>query len=134
MYDFRSAGSYKEYIVDVMECAVERPKIQEIQREYYSGKKYHTMKIQIIKGVETGFIYEIQIGLGAEHDFHLFKRTFKGDPENVTYTVDLGYLGINKIHSNSKIPKKKSKKHPLTEEDINPKIDAQIALHFKFVD
>ena len=79
----------------------------------------HTMKIQIIKGTDTGFIYEIQIGLGAEHDFHLFKRTFEGTPENVTYTADLGYVGINKIHNNSKIPKKKSKNHPLTEDDIN---------------
>ena len=48
-----------------------------------------------------------------------FKRTFEGTPKNVTYTADLGYVGINKIHNNSKIPKKKSKKHPLTEDDIN---------------
>lgn len=104
-------------LLDVTEVRIERPKYN--QKGKYSGKKkYHTMKIQIIKGTETGFIYEIQIGLGAEHDFHLFKRTFEGTPKNVTYTVDLGYLGINKVHSNSKIPKKKSKKHPLTEEDI----------------
>lgn len=104
-------------LLDVTEIRIERPKYN--QNSKYSGKKkYHTMKIQIIKGAETGFIYEIQIGLGAEHDFHLFKRTFEGTPDNVTYTADLGYLGINKVHSNSKIPKKKSKKHPLTEEDI----------------
>lgn len=108
--------SSENRLLDVTEIRIERPKYN--QKSKYSGKKkYHTMKIQIIKGVETGFIYEIQIGLGAEHDFHLFKRTFKGTPENVIYTVDLGYLGINKVHSNSKIPKKKSKKHPLTEED-----------------
>lgn len=108
--------SSKNRLLDVTEIRIERPKYN--QKSKYSGKKkYHTMKIQIIKGVDTGFIYEIQIGLGAEHDFHLFKRTFKGTPENVIYTADLGYLGINKIHSNSKIPKKKSKKHPLTEED-----------------
>lgn len=75
------------------------------------------MKIQIIKGVDTGFIYEIQIGLGKEHDFHLFKRTFEGTPDNVTYEVDLGYLGIDKVHKNSKISKKASKKHPLTEDE-----------------
>lgn len=105
-------------LLDVTEIRIQRPKYN--QKNKYSGKKkYHTMKIQIIKGTDTGFIYEIQLGLGAEHDFHLFKRTFEGTPDNVTYTVDLGYLGITKVHSNSKIPKKKSKKNPLTEEDIN---------------
>lgn len=105
-------------LLDVTEIRIERPKYN--QKSKYSGKKkYHTMKIQIIKGVDTGFIYEIQFGLGAEHDFHLFKRTFKGTPSNVIYTVDLGYLGITKIHSNCEIPKKKSKNHPLTEEEKN---------------
>lgn len=31
--------------------------------------------------------------------------------------MDLGYLGIVKIHSNAKIPFKASKKHPLTKEE-----------------
>lgn len=105
-------------LLDVTEIRIERPKYN--QRSKFSGKKhYHTMKIQIIKGTETGFIYEIQIGLGKEHDFHLFKRTFEGTPDNVTYIADLGYLGIEKVHSNSIIPKKKSKKHPLSEEEVS---------------
>lgn len=109
--------SSENRLLDVTEIRIERPKYN--QKSKYSGKKkYHTMKIQIIKGTDTGFIYEIQIGLGSEHDFHLFKRTFKGTSDNVTYTADLGYLGINKIHANSKIPKKQSKNHSLTEEDI----------------
>ena len=103
-------------LLDVTEIRIERPKYN--QKSKYSGKKkYHTMKIQIIRGADTGFIYEIQIGSGSEHDFHLFKRTFEGCPENVTITVDLGYIGIDKIHINSRIPKKNSKKHKLTEEE-----------------
>ena len=31
--------------------------------------------------------------------------------------VDTGYLGIQKLHANSELPKKKSKKHPLTKAD-----------------
>lgn len=31
--------------------------------------------------------------------------------------VDTGYLGIAKIHAVSELPKKRSKKHPLTKED-----------------
>lgn len=103
--------------IDVTEIRILRPKYN--QREKYSGKKkYHTMKIQIIRGVETGFIYEIEIGPGAEHDFHLWKRTFDGTPSNVIHEVDLGYLGMDKIHKNSLIPHKKSKKHKLTDEEI----------------
>ena len=31
--------------------------------------------------------------------------------------VDLGYIGIKKLHSNVEIPKKNSKNHKLTDED-----------------
>ena len=30
--------------------------------------------------------------------------------------VDTGFIGIHKFHKNSELPKKKSKKHPLTKE------------------
>ncbi len=96
--------------IDITEIRIERPKYN--QKSKYSGKKkYHTMKIQIIRSVETGFIYEIEVGLGAEYDFHLSKRIFEGTTSNVTYEVDLGYLGMDKIHKNSKY-------HKLTEEEI----------------
>ena len=108
--------SSENRLLDVTEIRIQRPKYN--QRTKYSGKKkYHTMKIQIIRGAEIGFIYEIEIGPGSEHDFHLFKRTFEGSPNNVTYTVDLGYIGIDKIHLNSRVPKKSSKNHQLTEEE-----------------
>ena len=107
--------SSEDRLLDVTEIRILRPKYN--QKDKYSGKKhYHTMKIQIIKGKNTGFIYEIQIGPGKEHDFHLFKRTFEGSPDNITYTADLGYIGINKI-TNGNTPYKKSKKHPLTEKE-----------------
>ena len=37
-------------------------------------------------------------------------------PETKTLT-DTGYQGINKLHSNSELPKKKTKKAPLTKEE-----------------
>ena len=114
---YTKSDSSEDRQIDVTEVRIERPKYQ--QKEKYSGKKkYHTMKIQIIRGVETGFIYEIEIGPGAEHDFHLWKRTFKGTPQNVTNEVDLGYLGMDKYHKKSRIPHKNSKYHKLTEEEI----------------
>ena len=114
--DYIKYDNSEDRQIDVTEVRIERPKYN--QKSKYSGKKkYHTMKIQIIRGVNTGFIYEIQIGLGAEHDFHLFKRTFTGSPENDYFEVDLGYVGIDKIHEKCLIPTKNSKSHKLTEEE-----------------
>lgn len=37
--------------------------------------------------------------------------------KNTKVVVDLGYKGIDKLHANCQMPKKKSKLHPLTETD-----------------
>jgi hypothetical protein len=36
---------------------------------------------------------------------------------NITALTDTGYQGLAKIHPNTLMPKKHSKKHPLTQED-----------------
>jgi hypothetical protein len=54
---------------------------------------------------------------GKTHDFGLYKRAktrFSADDLSVT---DKGYTGIHKLHRNSLIPLKKSKKRPLTKQD-----------------
>ena len=54
---------------------------------------------------------------GKRHDFRLFKDSrvrFKIDTQSIT---DTGYQGIKKIHANSQLPKKKTKKCQLTSED-----------------
>lgn len=54
---------------------------------------------------------------GKKHDFRLFKESKIHMLEHILAKVDTGFIGINKIHKNSQIPKKSSKKHPLTKED-----------------
>jgi hypothetical protein len=54
---------------------------------------------------------------GKTHDFRLFKESRVHIKENDKATTDTGYLGIKKIHSNTSLPKKKSKHNPLTKED-----------------
>ena len=54
---------------------------------------------------------------GKQHDFKLFKQSnvrFKPDTNAMT---DTGYQGLQKIHYNSSMPRKKSKKKPLNKED-----------------
>jgi len=51
------------------------------------------------------------------HDFKLYKESKSRIPESIEIKADLGYLGIHKIHANSQIPKKNSKRHQLSKAD-----------------
>ena len=65
------------------------------------------------------------------HDFRLFKNS-KVYLKNTTKSlVDTGYMGIKKIHANSELPKKRSKKNQLTKEDkkYNQKISSERVLN-----
>ena len=54
---------------------------------------------------------------GKKHDFRLFKDSKVHINPSIQVLTYSGYLGLQKIHSNTVMPKKKSKKHPLTKED-----------------
>lgn len=117
-FDITKLDKSKEYIVDVMECVVERPKIYEIQREYYSGKKKkHTMKIQLIIEEDTKKIVYVAFDKGSVHDFTLFKDSTQNIDKEIAMLADSGYQGLDKIMSKCLTPKKKSKLHPLTDQD-----------------
>ena len=54
---------------------------------------------------------------GKQHDFELFKLSnvrFQCDTKVLT---DSGYQGLQKLHRNTQLPKKKTKSCPLTKED-----------------
>lgn len=54
---------------------------------------------------------------GKKHDFQLFKESGVHFKESTEVKVDTGYLGLPKRHVKTTMPKKKSKKNPLTKED-----------------
>jgi hypothetical protein len=54
---------------------------------------------------------------GKKHDFKLFKESKAHIHPDTTTITDTGYQGIQKIHPKAQLPKKKSKKNPLTKED-----------------
>lgn len=53
---------------------------------------------------------------GSQHDFALFKASRCSLAKHIRCLADTGYLGIHHLHENSQIPAKRSKLHPLTEE------------------
>jgi len=60
----------------------------------------------------------VQAAKGSEHDFKIYKDTIgKSVSNSIPVDADLGYLGIKGYHSNSFIPIKSSKNHPLTEQE-----------------
>lgn len=85
------------------------------QRHFYSGKKKrHTLKSQIVVDKKTKKVICVSFSNGKKHDFRLFKESRVRWTKNRCGITDSGYTGIQKLQSNIKLPKKSSKKKPLT--------------------
>jgi hypothetical protein len=54
---------------------------------------------------------------GKKHDFKVLKESKVRLKKTTKALTDTGFLGLQKIHANTSMPKKKSKKHPLTKAD-----------------
>ena len=54
---------------------------------------------------------------GKRHDFRLFKESGVRFQTKTRVITDTGYQGLQKIHQNSDLPKKKRKHIPLTKEE-----------------
>ncbi|GHV52976.1 hypothetical protein AGMMS49579_11000 [Spirochaetia bacterium] len=64
---------------------------------------------------KTREIIDVRQRKGSVHDFKIYKETIADAIDSsIRVEADLGYLGIEKLHENSLIPKKASKKHKLT--------------------
>lgn len=66
---------------------------------------------------KTGKILCTCFANGKCHDFKLFQQSKVRVKQETVLETDTGFLGIIKFHANSVLPKKKSKKHPLSKED-----------------
>lgn len=55
---------------------------------------------------------------GRKHDFRMFKESKTHIHPSLHVQVDTGYQGIKKYHANSNLPYKRSKKQPLTKEQL----------------
>ena len=54
---------------------------------------------------------------GKRHDFRLLKESKTHIHPEIKVVTDTGYQGIQKLHIKSELPKKNTKKNPLTKED-----------------
>jgi IS5 family transposase len=63
---------------------------------------------------KTKQILCVLVANGRTHDFKILKDSKLRICESTKILADLGFLGIQKIHLNSEIPRKSSKNHKLT--------------------
>lgn len=72
------------------------------------------MKAQVVVNKADRQVICISFASGRKHDFRLFKESKVRAKPSTKITTDTGFIGIKKIHANSELPRKKSKKRPLT--------------------
>jgi hypothetical protein len=68
---------------------------------------------------------------GKRHDFQLFKDSKTHIHPDIMVLTDSGYQGIQQIHAKVQLPKKRTKKQPLTKEEKkhNQQLASQRALN-----
>lgn len=110
----------KDVFGDGNERRIQRPKSQKRQNKTYSGKKKtHTRKQIVLVDEHKRVLVLTPTKSGRRHDKRLSDKAevFTNLPPHVTAWLDTGFQGVQKQHPNSLIPHKRSKNHPLTEED-----------------
>jgi hypothetical protein len=65
----------------------------------------------------TGKIICVAHASGRRHDFGLFKESRVRPHPGTEAITDTGYMGLQKLHGKTTMPKKRSKKNPLTKDD-----------------
>lgn len=75
------------------------------------------MKTLVVVDRKTRKVICVAFSSGKKHDFRLFKESMIHANEAVKYCTDTGFLGIVKVHKNSVLPRKRSKRKPLSKED-----------------
>ena len=75
------------------------------------------MKTQLAVNKNTAEIICLAHEKGRRHDVRLLEESKTRLHPKIKAVVDLGYLGLQNSHANTEMPKKSSKKNPLTKED-----------------
>lgn len=117
---FRSFPGVREVMLDGVERPIQRPKKDKNQKKNYSGKKKrHTRKNTVIVDKNKRILYLSPSKAGKTHDKRMIDKEniLSNIPSDISILADTGYLGIDKLHPNTLIPKKKPRGGFLTKED-----------------
>lgn len=110
-----------EFLIDATERPIQRPKDNQVQKEYYSGKKkQHTVKNQILVSPTNDRILAVSDTVeGKRHDKKLFDDDLTSMflPPGTVGMGDKGYEGVYHPFVNMIIPKKKPPGRELTDQE-----------------
>ena len=70
----------------------------------------------MLVNLKNGEIICLAFANGKKHDFRLFQDSRIHIRTEILLEADTGYKGLVQLHSNSLLPKKRSKNHPLTKQ------------------
>lgn len=116
---FKQHPEVKDIFIDGTERRAQKPKNRKARNKLYSGKKKATTRKVVIASDEKSYIhYMSKTKSGRRHDKRIADKEniFGGIPPDVTAWTDTGFQGAQKQHSNTVMPVKATKNHPLTDE------------------
>jgi DDE superfamily endonuclease/Helix-turn-helix of DDE superfamily endonuclease len=117
---FQLFPGVKEVMLDGVERPTVRSKKDKTQKKNYSGKKKRpTRKNNLIVDKTKKVLILTPTKHGRVHDKKMSDKfsMITTIPEGVSILADTGFIGIQKQHPNTLIPKKRTLKNPLTELD-----------------
>jgi hypothetical protein len=114
---FRKFPEAKEVFADAYERRVQKPINKKKRKKLYSGKKKATTrKNMVVTNIDKQILVLSPTNSGRRHDKRLADKhdVVRYIPESIPIFTDTGLQGLQKIHKNTIIPTKSTKKHPLT--------------------
>lgn len=114
---FKKFSWAKEVFADAYERRVQKPINKDRRKKLYSGKKKATTrKNMVVADIDRKILILSPTNSGRRHDKRLADKydAARYIPDNIPLYADTGLQGIQKIHQNTMMPVKSTKKHPLT--------------------
>jgi len=115
---FERCPEIKDIFLDGSERRTQKPRNLKRRNKLYSGKKKAaTRKNIILNDEKRRILFMSKTKSGRRHDKKAADKSevIKYIPPDVTIWTDTGFQGIKKLHPNSVLPDKSTKKHPLSE-------------------
>lgn len=121
----------KDVFLDGTERRIQRPKNKKRQNKLYSGKKKaNTRKNVIVSNEHKRILFLSPTKSGRRHDKRIIDKSILHIPDDIGKWVDTGFQGLDKRYENVVMPKKGTKKHPLS---VTDKTNNQIISSFRVV-
>ena len=114
----------KDVFFDGTERRIQRPKNKKRQKKLYSGKKKaNTRKNVVMTDEKKRILFLSYTKSGRRHDKRILDKSMPKLPDDIGKWADTGFRGLDKLYENTILPKRGTKKNPLS---LNDKADNKV--------